>query len=102
MKRMAWVLAAAMALAATAYALDGSISGYIKDNTDEDEFAVLGDSDDIDVIFDWPAGAEFWVTVYGRNHNELGDFDLNDGDTINLTGGGLFFLEVYSSWLITP
>jgi hypothetical protein len=96
MKRMAWVLAAAMALAATAYALDGSISGYIKDNTDEDEFAVLGDSDDIDVIFDWPAGAEFWVTVYGRNHNELGDFDLNDGDTINLTGGGLFFLEVYS------
>lgn len=96
MKRMAWVLAAVVAVAAAAYALDGSVSGYIKDNTDEDEFAVLGDSADIDVIFDWPAGAEFWVIVYGRDHNELGDFDLTEGDTVNLTGGGLFFLEVYS------
>jgi hypothetical protein len=96
MKKIALVLAAAMALAATAFALDGSVSGYILDNTDEDEFALLADSGDIDVIFDWPAGAEYWVTVYGRSHNELGDFNLNDGDTINLTGGGLFFLEVYA------
>ncbi len=96
MKRMAWVLAAVVAVAAAAYAFDGSVSGYIKDNTDEDEFAVLADSVDIDVIFDWPAGTEFWVTVYGRDHNELEDFDLTEGDTINLTGGGPFFLEVYS------
>ena len=96
MKRMAWVLAAVVAVAAAAYAFDGSVSGYIKDNTDEDEFAVLADSSDIDVIFDWPAGTEFWVIVYGRDHNELEDFDLTEGDTINLTGGGLFFLEVYS------
>jgi len=97
MKKMAWLLAAVVALAAAAYALDGSVSGYIKDNTDEDEFAVLADSGDVDVVFDWPDGTEFWVTVYGRNHDELKDFDLTEGDTINLSGGGLFFLEVYSA-----
>lgn len=97
MKRVLWVLVAATALGATAYGFEGSVSGYIADNTDEDEFALLADSSDIDVVFDWPAGAAFWVTVYGRDHNELAEFDLTEGDTINLTGGGLFFLEVFST-----
>ncbi len=90
------MLAAATALGAAAYGFEGSVSGYIADNTDEDEFALLADSSDIDVVFDWPAGASFWVTVYGRDHNELAEFDLSEGDTINLTGGGLFYLEVFS------
>jgi hypothetical protein len=97
MKRVFWVLAAATALGSAAYGFEGSVSGYIVDNTDEDEFAILADSSDIDVVFDWPTGAVFWVTVYGRDHNELNEFDLTEGDTINLTGGGLFFLEVFST-----
>lgn len=96
MRRLVWVLAAAFTVAA-AYGFEGSVSGYITDNTDEDEFALLADSDDIDVIFDWPAETVFWVTVYGRDHNELAEFDLTEGDTINLTGTGLFFLEVFST-----
>jgi hypothetical protein len=97
MKGLLWVLAAATALGAAAYGFEGSVSGYITDNTDEDEFAILADSRDIDVVFDWPAEAVFWVTVYGREHNELAEFDLTEGDTINLTGGGLFYLEVFST-----
>jgi hypothetical protein len=96
MKRTLLVLAATGALAAAAYGFEGSVSGYVTDNTDEDEFTVLADSKDIDVVFDWPAGTSFWVTVYGRNHDELAEFDLTEGDTINLTGGGLFYLEVFS------
>ena len=97
MRRLVWILAAALTVAAAAYGLDGSVGGYITDNTDEDEFAILVDSKDIDVVFDWPAGAVFWVTVYGRGHDELAEFDLTEGDTVNLTGGGLFFLEVFST-----
>ncbi len=97
MKRVFWVLAAATALGAAAYGFEGSVSGYVTDNTDEDEFAILADSDYIEVDFDYPDGAQFWVTVYGRNHNELGEFDLTEGATIELSGTGLFFLEVFST-----
>jgi len=91
------VVLALLTAAGAAVALDGKVSGYIRDNADADEFAVLADSSNLDVVFNWPAGAEFWVTVYGRNHNELGEFDLGEGDTINLTGGGLFYLRVFSN-----
>jgi len=96
-KRLTLILATAFALAAAAYAFDGYVSGYVNDNTDEDEFALLADSGNLDVVFDWPEGADFWVTVYGRDHNELAEFDLSEGDTINLTGGGLFYLEVFAN-----
>lgn len=91
------LVAVLLATAGAAFGLDGKVSGYIRDNTDADEFALLADSSDIDVVFSWPAGAEFWVTVFGRNHNELGEFNLADGDTINLTGGGLFYLRVFAN-----
>ncbi len=97
MDRFGLVLVAAVAVAAAAYGFEGSASGYVTDNTDEDEFALLADSADLDVVFTWPAGTAFWVTVYGRDHNELEEFDLTEGDTINLTGGGLFYLEVFST-----
>jgi hypothetical protein len=95
MKKLFGVLGL-MAVAAAALAFNGGVSGYIPDNADEDEFAVLADSKSVDVVFDWPDGAAYWVTVYGRSHNELGKFNLLEGDTINLTGGGLFYLEIIS------
>jgi len=88
---------AALVVAPAALAFNGSVSGYITDNTDEDEFAVVGDSDKVSVVFTWPSGAEYWVTVYGRNHNKLGEFNLLEGDTIDLTGTGLFYLEIYAA-----
>ena len=96
MKRVLTVVAVMLAAAAAAYGFEGYVSGYITDNTDEDEFALLADSDYIEVDFEFPDGTQFWVTVYGRNHNELGEFDLTEGTTIELTGTGLFYLEVFS------
>jgi hypothetical protein len=96
MKKVLAVVAVMLAVAAAAYGFDGYVSGFITDNTEEDEFAVLADSSLVEVDFDFPAGAQFWVTVYGRNHNELGEFDLSEGATIELKGTGLFFLEVFS------
>ena len=96
MKRVLMVVAAMLA-AAAAYGFEGYVSGYITDNTDEDEFAILADSNYIEVDFDYPAGGQFWVTVYGRNHNELGEFDLTEGTVIELTGTGLFYLEVFAT-----
>ncbi len=84
------------ALAGAAAAFNGSVSGYVTDNTEEDEFALLADSTNLDVNFIYPSGADFYVTVYGRSHNELGEFRLADGAAINLTGGGLFYLEIFS------
>lgn len=97
MKKALLVFVATLMAAAAAYGIDGYVTGYITDNTDEDEFALLADSSLIEVDFDYPDGAQFWVTVYGRNHNELGEFDLTEGSTIELTGTGLFFLEVFST-----
>lgn len=96
MKKVVLLMVAVLALAATASAFEGYVSGYIKDNADTDEFALLADSGDIDVVFDWESG-EFYVTVFGRDHNKLGEFNLLDGETINLTGGGLFYLRVWAT-----
>lgn len=71
-------------------------SGNIKNTNDTEEFGIDLNSGDVDVTFDYPVGADFWVTVYGMNHNHLGTFRLDDGEVIELTGGGQFYLEVYS------
>ncbi|MGD8719379.1 MAG: hypothetical protein PVH29_11235 [Candidatus Zixiibacteriota bacterium] len=97
MKKLLLALAVSTLVSvAAASAFDGYVSGYITDNADTDEFALLADSRDIDVTFDWESG-DFYVTVFGRDHNELGEFYLNEGETINLTGGGLFYLRVWST-----
>lgn len=70
-------------------------SGYIDGDTDWDCISLYTDDTDIDVVFTWPQGEDFMVTAFGRGQNYLGEFHLLGGNTINLTGGGQFFLLVH-------
>ena len=72
-----------------------SASGNIGGDTDWDVIDFYTDVKDIDVVFTWPQGQNFMVTVCGRDQNYLGEFNLLEGDTINLTGGGQFYLLVH-------
>jgi hypothetical protein len=74
----------------------GSASGAVNSDSDWDVIDLYTDNTNIDVTFSWPAGADFMVTVFGRSHNYLGEFNLLDGETINLTGGGQFYLAVHA------
>lgn len=72
-------------------------SGYLDGPGDSDRFDLDARHKSVEIEFQWPRGqADFWVKAYGRSHNLLGDFDLDDGDIIELTGGGKFSVEVYS------
>jgi hypothetical protein len=63
---------------------------------DTASFTVQAESDPEDWVFTWPDGASFHVKVIGKNGKKLGDFDLDNGNTITLTGGGKFTLKVYA------
>jgi hypothetical protein len=63
---------------------------------DSNKFDVFAESDKIEVEFDWPDDTYFHVKVLGMSGDELGDFDLSEGEIIELTGGGKFTLIVYS------
>jgi hypothetical protein len=75
-----------------------SESGYLAGVDDLDEFVVYANSDYIEVTFEWPSGADFWVTVYGMYDDLLGDFQLAEGEIIQLSGGGKFTLVVTSEY----
>jgi len=71
--------------------------GLLDGTGDSDRFGVTARRKRVDITFTWPKGeADFWVKVYGREDNELGDFDLDEGEIIQLLGGGKFTVEVYS------
>jgi hypothetical protein len=74
----------------------GSASGTIDRDCDWDIFKLYTDDPNIDVTFSWPAGADFMVTVFGRTQNFLGEFHLLKDGTINLAGGGQFYIAVHS------
>jgi hypothetical protein len=71
-------------------------SGVLRGVNDSNKFDVFAESDKIEVEFDWPDDASFHVKVVGMAGDELGDFDLSEGEIIELTGGGKFTLIVYS------
>jgi len=52
----------------------------------------------LEVPFTYPAGSvDFWVKVVGQDgYTVLGDFDLDAGEVIQLSGGGTFYVTVYS------
>jgi hypothetical protein len=89
-----------IALLAAVPALAGyhSESGYLADVNDYGEFVVYANSDYIEITFEWPVGADFWVTVYGMYDDLLGDFQLAEGEIIQLSGGGKFTLIVTSEY----
>jgi hypothetical protein len=71
--------------------------GTLRGKGDADSFEVNAKYDQVDVAFVWPEGqTDFWVKVYGREGDELGDFDLDEGEIIQLLNGGKFTVEIYS------
>lgn len=81
-------------------------SGHLDGPDDSDTWDIDLNDKVVDVVFTWPLGAEYWVTVYGMYGDELGNFNLNEGETIQLSGGGKFTIEIYSvkgtgSWTAT-
>jgi len=75
------------------YELVSTLSG----TGDKYTFDIYARHDQVDVVFEWPQGdVDFWVKVYGEDGEVLGDFDLDNGETIQLFHGGKFTLEIYS------
>jgi hypothetical protein len=70
--------------------------GALRGVNDSNKFDIFAQSEHIEVEFDWPSDASFHVKVLGMAGDELGDFDLSQGEIIELTGGGKFTLIVYS------
>ena len=72
--------------------------GMLSGPGDSESFSVIPQSDQLDVVFEWPEGeVDFWVKVYGEEGEVLGDFDLDNGEIIQLfSKGEEFTLEVYS------
>jgi len=80
--------------AAKAYKMTGNLEG----TGDSREFKIELKSDKVEVDFDWSVYSKFWVKVYDKDRNQIGDFDLKDSDVIVLKGGGLFYIVVYSKF----
>lgn len=73
-----------------------TFTGALRGVNDSNKFDIFAESDEIEITFDWPDEAYFHVKVLGMAGDELGDFDLSEGEVIELTGGGKFTLIVYS------
>lgn len=73
-------------------------SGYLNGPGSSYMFQVkAGKVDYVEVTFTYPRGSvDFWVTVVGENGETLGNFDLDNGEIITLSGGGNFWLTIYS------
>lgn len=73
-------------------------TGYLSGPGEFRTFIVNAKINYVEVTFSYPKGtADFWVKVIGEDGIEvLGDFDLDNGEIIQLMGAGTFFLKVYS------
>ncbi|MCI0482828.1 MAG: hypothetical protein L0213_14715 [Candidatus Dadabacteria bacterium] len=73
-------------------------TGYLTGPGEFRTFIVNARIDYVEVTFSYPKGTtDFWVKVIGEDGIEvLGDFDLDNGEIIQLTGGGIFYLKIYS------
>jgi tetratricopeptide (TPR) repeat protein len=81
--------------AAHAYLEKGRLSGPSAKYT----FAVnAGTEQMVEVKFTYPIGSvDFWVKVIGKDGTTvLGDVDLDEGRFVQLSGGGTFYLTIYS------
>lgn len=74
-------------------------SGSLRSPGDTHSFSVDTGTDElVELSFTYPKGAaDFWVKVVGEDRTTvLGDFDLDNGTIIQLIGGGVFYVSVYS------
>ena len=73
--------------------------GTLRAPGDTHTFTVDAGSDElVELLFTYPKGsADFWVKVVDEDQTTvLGDFDLDNGVIIQLIGGGVFYISVYS------
>jgi hypothetical protein len=73
---------------------------------DTSSFVVEAAKDTEYWVFTYPDDASFSVKVMGKGGKQIASFDLKQGNTITLTGGGKFTLKVYAesgngSWSAT-
>ena len=76
-------------------------SGYLNGTGSSYSFTVNAGSDTfVEVVFSYPKGsADFWVEVIGEDgYTVLGNFDLDNGEIIQLSGGSTFYLTIYSNY----
>ena len=71
-------------------------TGYITGPGTEQEFGVNTSKSPLELTFSWDGGMDPYCRVLGMNRDELGTFRLADGEVIELTGGGQFYIIVYS------
>jgi len=72
------------------------ITGNINSKDEVNSFTIHCNMKSVEMAFEYPEKAEFWVTIAGEYGDKLGDFDLSKGKYITLTGGGTFTLTVYA------
>ncbi|UCH78409.1 MAG: hypothetical protein JSU81_00230 [Candidatus Coatesbacteria bacterium] len=72
-------------------------AGSLRGVNDSNKFDIFTEDSEISVEFTYPTGADYGVKVIGMSGDELGDFALDEGEIIDLTGGGKFTIIVYSS-----
>jgi len=75
-----------------------TLSGALKGTGDQYQFKVPAEADFVEIFFEYPkGGASFHVRVVGKDRRSvLGDFDLDNGEVIELYGGGNFYITLYS------
>ena len=74
-------------------------SGYLSGTGEYNTFSVdAGLNSYIEVLFSYPGGsADFGVRVIDHDmRTVLGDYRLNESRTVPLSGGGIFYLTIYS------
>jgi len=80
--------------------MGNAANGYLSGPGDSCRFTInAGSKTYIEVPFTYPTGSvDFWVEVVGQDgYTVLGDFDLDNGSVIQLSGGGTFYMTIYSN-----
>ncbi|MBN1881911.1 MAG: hypothetical protein JW885_07040 [Deltaproteobacteria bacterium] len=73
------------------------IYGYLQEGGWDCMWSFEVYKDELEVVFSYPKGyVDFWVEVTGENGQVLGNFDLDNGEIIRLTGGRIFYMRVYT------
>jgi hypothetical protein len=73
--------------------------GYLNGAGDSCSFTLDTNGKELTVTFSYPKGtADFWVETIGQDGRTLvGNVDLDKGEILVLTGGGSFYITIYSN-----
>jgi hypothetical protein len=73
--------------------------GYLTGTGDSCSFTVDSYVNRFSITFSYPRGsADFWVETIGQDGTTvLGNVDLDNGEVLNLSGGGRYYFTIYSN-----